>query len=293
VSYVDAAPQSVIAVAGDLAGIGSAIKAANAAAASPTTAVVAPAADFVSAQIATLFSGHAHVYQSLSTQAEAFHQSFVRAFTASAGSCVHAGGVNASPLKTPMQGLVGPAEDVPGYKPLGPSLIRGRGCLGGRGSRVFSGASPARLVTPLDHGLKDGLDMIGAPANVIEALERSSSIFVRALEDGNLIGALTALAEAPANIAFRYGETIIDRTRGKLRGPTDSCLDSTRERWASCRNRLCGSWHSGERMFGRCLERAAVSDDSGWVLHRLAREIGAVTLPTINDMALDTGRLLW
>ncbi|WP_016719227.1 PE domain-containing protein, partial [Mycobacterium tuberculosis] len=48
-SFVSVAPEIVVAAATDLAGIGSAISAANAAAAAPTTAVLAAGADEVSA----------------------------------------------------------------------------------------------------------------------------------------------------------------------------------------------------------------------------------------------------
>ncbi|REQ17293.1 PE family protein, partial [Mycobacterium tuberculosis] len=70
-SFVSVAPEIVVAAATDLAGIGSAISAANAAAAAPTTAVLAAGADEVSAAIAALFSGHAQAYQALSAQAAA------------------------------------------------------------------------------------------------------------------------------------------------------------------------------------------------------------------------------
>ncbi|MEQ0600188.1 PE family protein, partial [Mycobacterium tuberculosis] len=66
-SFVSVAPEIVVAAATDLAGIGSAISAANAAAAAPTTAVLAAGADEVSAAIAALFSGHAQAYQALKT----------------------------------------------------------------------------------------------------------------------------------------------------------------------------------------------------------------------------------
>ncbi len=85
-SFVSVAPEIVVAAATDLAGIGSAISAANAAAAAPTTAVLAAGADEVSAAIAALFSGHAQAYQALSAQAAAFHQQFVQTLAGGAGA---------------------------------------------------------------------------------------------------------------------------------------------------------------------------------------------------------------
>jgi hypothetical protein len=71
-SFVIAAPEFMAAAATDLSHIGSAVSAANAAAAGPTTAVLAAGADEVSAAVASLFSGHAQAFQQLSAQAAAF-----------------------------------------------------------------------------------------------------------------------------------------------------------------------------------------------------------------------------
>ncbi|AMC81800.1 PE-PGRS family protein PE_PGRS34 [Mycobacterium tuberculosis] len=84
-SFVVAAPEVVVAAASDLAGIGSAIGAANAAAAVPTMGVLAAGADEVSAAVADLFGAHAQAYQALSAQAALFHEQFVHAMTAGAG----------------------------------------------------------------------------------------------------------------------------------------------------------------------------------------------------------------
>jgi hypothetical protein len=65
-----------------LAGIESALNAANAAAATQTTSVLAAAEDEVSAAIAELLSGHGQAYQALSAQTAAFHAQFVQALTA-------------------------------------------------------------------------------------------------------------------------------------------------------------------------------------------------------------------
>src|ERR1700751_4192679 len=85
-SFVVAVPEVLGTAATDLASLGSTLSAANAAAATPTTGVLAAAEDEVSAAIASLFSGHAQAYQALSAQAAVFHQQFVQALTAGAGS---------------------------------------------------------------------------------------------------------------------------------------------------------------------------------------------------------------
>ena len=76
-SYLIAAPEFVSAAATDLANLGETISQANAAAASPTSSVLAAGADEVSAVISSLFGAHAQAYQALSCRAASFHQQFV------------------------------------------------------------------------------------------------------------------------------------------------------------------------------------------------------------------------
>src|SRR5208337_3233007 len=85
-SYLMVAPEFVTVAATDLANLGSTLSEANATAAASTTGVVVAAGDEVSAAIASLFSGHAEAYQALGAQAAAFHDQFVQALTAGAGS---------------------------------------------------------------------------------------------------------------------------------------------------------------------------------------------------------------
>jgi PE family len=97
-SHVIAAPEMMTAAARDLSNIGSALTAAKAAAAAPTTGVLAAAADEVSAAIAALFSAHGQGFQALGAQAAAFHEKFVQALTATAGSYAGAEAANVSAL---------------------------------------------------------------------------------------------------------------------------------------------------------------------------------------------------
>jgi hypothetical protein len=78
-------PQVLAAAAADVADINSAIGAARAAAAGPTTGLVAAAGDEVSAMSATLFGAYGQEYQALLQQAAAFHEQFVAALS-SAGN---------------------------------------------------------------------------------------------------------------------------------------------------------------------------------------------------------------
>jgi hypothetical protein len=83
-SFVTTQPEILVTTAGTLAALGSALNAHNAAAAAPTTGVVAPAADEVSAQTAASLAGHAQKYQAVSAQAAAIHRQFVATLTSNA-----------------------------------------------------------------------------------------------------------------------------------------------------------------------------------------------------------------
>ena len=95
-SFVIAMPEALGTAATDLASLGSTLSTANAAAATPTTGMLAAAEDEVSAAIAALFSAHGQGFQALSAQAAAFHDQFVQALTASAGSYASAEAANAA-----------------------------------------------------------------------------------------------------------------------------------------------------------------------------------------------------
>lgn len=132
-SFVIAAPDLVAMATEDLAGIGASLTAANAAAAVPTSGLLAAAGDEVSAAIAALFSSHGQQYQAMSAQAAAFHARFVQALAGAMGAYAAAEAANASPLQTLEQGLLGainaPAAALSG-RPLSataPTAPRDRG----------------------------------------------------------------------------------------------------------------------------------------------------------------------
>jgi hypothetical protein len=84
--FVTTHPEALSMAAGALGAIGSGVNSQNAAAATPTTAILPPAADEVSALVAAQFVAHAHLYQSVSAQAAAIHEMFVNTLGTSAGS---------------------------------------------------------------------------------------------------------------------------------------------------------------------------------------------------------------
>src|ERR1700757_4426850 len=93
------APDFLASAATDVSNIGSTLSAAHAAAAAPTTGLLAAAEDEVSAAIAAVFSAHGQVFQARGAQAAAFHSQFVQALTASARSYASAEAANAKLLQ--------------------------------------------------------------------------------------------------------------------------------------------------------------------------------------------------
>lgn len=319
-SILSVAPEYVAAATSDLSGIGSVIEAANTAAAVPTAAVVAPAADSVSAQIAQMFTGHAQAYQSVSAQAAAFHTNFVQTFGTSVADYARAEAANTTPLRTLLTSATAPASAA--RKPLGPLLLRDHGTSLGRAGRTatgrrlpitghdrlsslgsgslspqaiasrhgfareggLNGAPPPPNADPrfpffhqvllnqigywrtlfealktlnpetiwnavktvatqmvqnfsrvignltdfsffLHGGLRGfeiffgtplalAIDFLGAPINALIALKASVAAFGAALHAGDVLGALTAVVEAPVKMAnaFLFGQTMLDWT---------------------------------------------------------------------------------
>ncbi len=89
-SLLNIAPDIVANASEDLAGLGSNLRSATAAAASPTTSIAAPAADEISAAITALFGAHGEGFQAASAKAAAFHENFVNLLKGGVGQYVGA-----------------------------------------------------------------------------------------------------------------------------------------------------------------------------------------------------------
>jgi PE family len=98
-SFLNTTPEFVSAAATDLASIGANLDGAHAAAATPTTAILAAGGDEVSEGVATLFGAQARAYQALSAQAATFHQQFVQLMNAGAGTYASTEATNGKPLQ--------------------------------------------------------------------------------------------------------------------------------------------------------------------------------------------------
>lgn len=190
-SFLHAAPEALKAAASNIAGIGSEISSANAAAALPTTGVVAAAADQVSAQVAALFSSHAQGYQQLSTQISAFHEKFVQALGASATSYATA---ESSAAQTLANAVNTPAQQLLGQPLIGPSAPSVAGIAAQAATQVQSafagGAFP---------GAAKALSVLGlTPTGGLGGLTASSA----------LLGPLAAQAAPAAVIPVSWATAI-------------------------------------------------------------------------------------
>ena len=107
-SFVVATPEALAAASRNLTGIGAAITKAHAAAAAPTTSVVAAARDEVSAAIAELFGSHGQAYQAVAGRAAAFHDEFVANLGATGTSYAATDAANADPAYFSKRSLVSP-----------------------------------------------------------------------------------------------------------------------------------------------------------------------------------------
>lgn len=85
-SFVTTQPDGLSGAASNLAGIGDAIAARNAAAATPTTGLAPAASDIVSTVTAAQFGSHGAAYQQIAAQAAAVHGQLVAALRAGAGA---------------------------------------------------------------------------------------------------------------------------------------------------------------------------------------------------------------
>ena len=143
-SLLGVVPELVESAAADLKSIGAELNAAHAAAAVPTTGLVAAGADEVSTAVAALFSGHGQAFQALSGQASAFHAQFAQALSGAEGAYAAAEAANASPLQAAAQA----ASDIQWFSPWktltgrplvgnGANAVAGTGHAGGDGGWIF------------------------------------------------------------------------------------------------------------------------------------------------------------
>jgi hypothetical protein len=118
-SFVLTVPQLVADAAENLAGIGSSLTEATAAAGGPTTSLAAAAADEVSTALSQLFGTYGQEFQAVSAQAATFQAEFVRLLNAGAAAYLTTEIANAqqglmNAVTLPAAGGAIPAADIPG-----------------------------------------------------------------------------------------------------------------------------------------------------------------------------------
>ncbi|HUH71947.1 MAG TPA: PE family protein [Mycobacterium sp.] len=220
-SFVLAAPEALVTAASDLAGIGSTLSTASAAAAAPTTGALAAAADEVSTQVAKLFSEHGLGYQQLSAQVAAFHDQFVQALSAG-GSTYAAAEANAAQTLT--NAMNAPATAVLGHPLLGSGVSAGAagGIAGAAGGALSNAVSRLESVVPgpnvlggaglLGSNFLGGSGLLGG--NGAAAIQSAAGALlgptggVRALTAASALlapAAMTNAALAPTSAAFGDG----------------------------------------------------------------------------------------
>ncbi|WP_139828496.1 PE family protein, partial [Mycobacterium riyadhense] len=137
-SFVSVAPELVVAAAADLARLGSAVSAANAAVAGSTTTLLAAGGDEVSAAIAALFGAHAQEYQVIGAQVAGFHQGFVRALTGAGGAYAAAEALSAQSVEQDLLGLINaPTQLLLGRPLIGNGADGAPGQAGGPGGLLW------------------------------------------------------------------------------------------------------------------------------------------------------------
>lgn len=241
-SFVNVAPETVTSSAADLDGLRSALSAANAAAAPPTTGIAPPAMDQVSAAITAALGTHALEYQTVSAQVADFHAQFVGALNSTASQYLTTEAANAE--QSLLNAVTTPAQALSGHSLLGAATgtagaVGGTGSAAGRVPAAGTGepapvnffhtenpSGPAMLTLIGGAGLATGVASLASgslmmPAEMslgvnaiapylatATALESSGAAIGNALSGSRAVAAVSALAHTPGNAmkAFLHGQ---------------------------------------------------------------------------------------
>ena len=240
--YVTTAPETLASTAADVERIGTAISQAGSAAAGPTSGLLAPAADEVSAAVTTLFGGYGQAYQAAVRQAVAFHGEFTQALTAAGSAYAQAEAGNAALMSGASNAVNASVQTLLGQTPMGSSASPAATIaliMGGTGNplpdldyvlgintsyiqRLFPGAIPMGLFTPemfwpvtpylgapfstLDQSVTQGVSLLNAAINANISPTNNVVVFgysQSALIANNEINALMAMGSPNAqNLSF-------------------------------------------------------------------------------------------
>jgi PE-PPE domain/PE family len=186
-TYVIAEPQMMASVAADIEGIGSALSAAKAAAAAPTSGLAAAAGDEVSAAIADVFGTVGEEYQAVVARVEAYHNQFQQTL-ASAGFA---------------------------YAETEAAVATALGLAPGAGTPAL----PAAAIPPFTaNQVSYFIGGTGVPIPSPSFITRANNLYVRSVN--TLVGLytpeqlypLTGVKSLPLNTSVQEGVTILDNT---------------------------------------------------------------------------------
>ncbi|RFZ40914.1 PE family protein [Mycobacterium marinum] len=172
-SFVNVVPNTVAAAAGDLASIRLALSEATAAAAGPTTDVLAAGGDEVSTAISQLFGAHGQEFQIVSAQLRGFHDQLVRLMRAGAAAYASVEATAQQDLSMAEQGLVN-AVNAPAQALLGHPII-GTGGSGGQPATTGTSTSGATSGS-VASGSTTGSVSSGATAGTVSAGATDGSV---------------------------------------------------------------------------------------------------------------------
>lgn len=174
------APETVQVTAQGLAGIRDALAQATAAAAAPTTAVPAAAQDEVSARIAAAFGAFGQQYQSISAQAQTFHEQFVALLNAGAGAYLGTEATNAG------QNLLGAVNGSAGAASA--SSLLGGTSVGRTVGGALTALQNGSAVSVLSGQLGSGLLQAGASTGLATVANPYQALFNHTVDNLQILG---------------------------------------------------------------------------------------------------------
>ncbi len=191
-SFVGVAPEHMASAAQDLAGIRSALGESYAAAAAPTTGLVAAAEDEVSTAIASAFGAFGRQFQVISAQVAGFHDEFVNLLNAGAGAYISTEVANVK--NNLLNAVNAPAKALSEH----PSTRRGAGATGLIAALQAAEPELAKAGGELTMARQSALGGVAELRLGVTDLVKAGDAFVAAGTDAG--AALSALETAAADL---------------------------------------------------------------------------------------------
>jgi PE-PPE domain/PE family len=195
-TYLTAEPEAMAAAAADVEQIGSAINAAHAAAAGPTSGIAAMAADEVSAAITKLFGQYGQEYQGVVAQAAVFHGRFTQALAAAGGAYMGAEAAASKALGT----LEADAQAaLGGSAPVGGAALATSAAIDPTVAIVIGGTGNPLPGTEFVNGVLNWATQGGFSWSTVQALPTPEELYP-----------LTGVKSLPLNTSVSQGIPLLD-----------------------------------------------------------------------------------